>query len=63
MQSRRALVDVQQDRRRLQVPHAEAAGAQRSRGDGSPVLQQQLDVAHELVSGPGCRLVDEPALA
>ena len=50
-----ALVDVQQQRERAQVPDPEAAGPQHRRRSGAPVVQQQLDPTYGVERRPGRR--------
>ena len=54
-----ALVDLEQRGRRLQVAHAQAAAAQHRRGRGAPLVEQQLDAAHDLEGGAGRGAVDQ----
>ncbi len=59
VQGRDPLVDLQQLGGGLEVAHPEAARAQRRRRRRTPVLQQQLDVAHQLEGRAGRSAVDQ----
>ena len=58
-----ALVHVQQPGGGLELSNAEPSGAQRRRRCAAPVLEQQLDMAHQLEGRPGGGAVDQGRIA